>query len=163
GTPSRRISPVAGSSMRVRSRISVVLPELFGPITPTISPAARRSETSESANARREARAGYAKLTRSSSSSISVDIRGGPGCGGAGAQEIDEERGAAEGRDDADRELGGSDDVAGQRVGEQEEDAAAHEGGGHEQPVVRAEQHAERVRHDQPHEADRAREGHDAC
>src|SRR5262249_41964561 len=73
-----------GSSARVRSRVSGVLPELFGPITPTISPAARRSETSESANARREARAGYAKLTRSSSSSISVDIRGGRGSGCAG-------------------------------------------------------------------------------
>ena len=53
GLSSRRISPAAGSSTRVSSRISVVLPELFGPITPTISPGATSSETS---TARRDGR-----------------------------------------------------------------------------------------------------------
>src|SRR5207247_5467074 len=37
----------------------------------------------------------------------------------AGAQEIDEERGAAEGGDDADRQLGGCHDVAGERRSEE--------------------------------------------
>src|SRR2546422_7113433 len=50
----------------------VVLPELLGPITPTISPAAISNESVDRANgrARGAADAGYAKLTSPNSTSI---------------------------------------------------------------------------------------------
>src|SRR5262249_60269127 len=69
----------------------------------------------------------------------------------------DEERRAAERRDDADGELRWRDDIARERVGGQQEDAARQNRRGDQYAIVRTERHAERVRHDEPNEADGAR------
>ena len=86
----------------------------------------------------------------------SVGIRGSRG---ARAQEVDEERGAAERGDHAHRQLRRRDEGTGERVGGEEEESSAEEGRGHEHAVVGAERHPERMGHDQAHEADRPDEG----
>ena len=69
---------------------------------------------------------------------------------------IGEERGAEERRHDADRQLGRRHDRAGEDVGQHEEPAADEQRERHDQPVARAADEPDRVRDDDPDEADQA-------
>src|SRR5882672_12157828 len=78
-------------------------------------------------------------------------------------QQRDEERPAQERGEHADRQFGGGDDEAGQRVAGDQEQPAEEQRGGREEPVLRPDEQAADVRADHPDESDRSADRDDAA
>src|SRR4029077_2602754 len=108
GSPKRRTAPVRGVRMPVRSRRSVVFPEPLGPMSPANSPSRTAIEKS-----RKSGRSGKSKQIRwAARASVKVGLRVMP------AVEKDEAGSADQHRQNADRDFGGGEERAGQRVGQ---------------------------------------------